>query len=205
MIAKTFRQAFTTVMPLAGGRFSARLTGIFKAITAKSKGIRGQRPITLTENRVQLVNVEFNDHCWVPHLFTGQYTTTHSADRTTGSITLQEVLLCNAAQAPAGATHIVFTQALGIVSNYIYDADQQCYVPADAVLDKLQAVTHSEFIALNDEVPLSLTLDTVLPGSPVLNEDVSVVQCFGVSYYQLMRGHYQPLQQSQAIKIVSAF
>jgi len=205
MVSKAFRQTFISVVPMADARFTGRLTGIFKTINGQGDGIRGQRPIKITENRVQLVNVEFNDHCSVTSLFTGVYTAGHCADRTSATITIDEVLMDNAAQAPAGATHVVFTQALGVVSNYAYDASLQCYAPLDAALDKLHAVTESDFIALKDETPLALTLVTVLPGNPVLNENVSVVQCFGVSYYQLIKSRYHPLPESRAIKVVKVF
>ena len=204
MAAKAFRNAFIPVTPMADARLTARLTGIFKEINTKGDGIRGQRPINVTENGLLLTNLEFNINHSVTSLFTGLYTVVNAADRTGGTITLSEVLLSKAAKAPEGATHVVFTQALGVVSNYAYDTELKRYAPVDAVLDKLQAITESEFIALNDETPLTLTIDTVLPGSPVLNENVSVVQCFGISYYQQMKSRYYPLQ-GRAIKTVKVF
>ncbi len=203
--AKAFRRTLGAVIAMADPRFSGRLTGIFRAIISRGEGIRGQRPINLTENSIQLVNMEFNADRSVTSLFTGMYIPANSADRTMGSVSISKVLLDNAAQAPAGATHVRFTHALGVMSNYAYDTELKRYAPIDAALDKLQAVTESDFIALNDKTPLSLTLDTVLPGNPVLNENVSVVQCFGVSYYQLMKARYHPLLASTGLKVVNVF
>ena len=203
--AKAFRHAFAPVISMADARFSSRLTGIFKEINKKGEGIRGQRPINVSDHQLLLVNMDFNANRGLTTLFTGLFVATNSADRTTGTITINQALLSKVLKAPEGATHIVFTQALGVISDYAFDENLQRYAPLDAALDKVNQVTDSEYIPLNSDAPLSLTINSVLPGNPVLNENVSVVQCLGVSFYQLMSSRYYPLMQASALKVVKVF
>jgi hypothetical protein len=204
-MTKAFRQAFAPVISMADARFTSRLIGTFKEINLQGAGARGKRPITLSQHGVHLTNLEFNVNRSVSNLFTGLITATNSNDRHTATITIDDVLLRKVVKVPEGATHVQFTQAIGVLSDYVFNEALKRYIPVDASVDKLSMVTDSAFISIADTPVLNLSINTVLPGAIVLNGDVSVVQCFGVAFYQDVVGQYYPLPQGSAIKVVRVF
>lgn len=203
--AKALRRALTPVMYMADARISARLTGIFKEINSKGDGIRGKRPITLSEHHAQLVNLEFNINRSFTSLFTANFATTNTADRTSASIIVDDVLMRKSAKGPEGSTHVMFTQALGVISDYVYDENLKRYAAVEPTLDGLSVITESAYMPVDGEAPVSFTMDAMLAGNPVLNENVSVVQCIGVEFFQQVKSGYYPLLQGSALKIVKVF
>jgi hypothetical protein len=205
LMGKAFRQAFSPVMSMADPRFSARLTSVFKEINLQGAGARGKRPITLSQHGVHLTNLEFNVNRSVSNLFTGLIAATNSADRYTATITIDDVLLRKVVKVPEGATHVQFTQAIGVLSDYVFNEALKKYVPVDANVDKMSVVTDSAFISIADTPVLNLAINTVLPTTAALNGDVSIVQCFGVSFYQQVEADFYPLLQGSAIKVARVF
>ncbi|MBT1703812.1 hypothetical protein [Chryseosolibacter indicus] len=203
--SKALRRAFAPVIHMADARFSSRLTGIFKEINSKGDGIRGKRPITLSEHHVQLVNMEFNINRSFTSLFTATFAATNAAQRTSTSINIDDVLMRKSAKGPEGSTHVMFTQALGVVSDYVYDENLKRYAPVEPSLDGLSVITESEYIPVDGNAPVSVTLNSALPGNPVLNENVSVIQCIGIEFFQQLKTAYYPLLQGSALKIVKVF
>ncbi|MBT1702899.1 hypothetical protein [Chryseosolibacter indicus] len=205
MVSKAMRRAFAPVIHMADARFTSRLTGIFKEINSKGDGVRGKRDITLSEHQIQLANLEFNINRSFTTLFTATFAATSTAQRASASITVDEVLMKKSAKGPEGSTHVLFTQALGVVSDYAYDENLKRYAALAPALDGLGTVTESEYIPLNGNTPVSFTINSLLPGNPVLTEDVSVIQCIGISFFQQLKSDYYPLLQGSALKVVRVF
>jgi hypothetical protein len=203
--AKALRSAFVMVRSVSDPYISSRLTGIFKRINAHGNGLRGQRSIDLSQHREQLTGFEFNRDLSLSQLFNGLVTAINAVDRASASIKIENVLLRNVVKAPAGATHVKFTQALGVVSDYVYDESLKGYAPLERSTDSLYCVTHSDYQPIDMQQPLSLTLTSILSDQPIVSENMSVIQCLAVSFYAQMGNNFYPLKNTSAMKVVAIF
>jgi hypothetical protein len=204
-VAKAFRSAFVMARSMSDPYISSRLTGIFKRINISGKGTRGQRSIDLSQHREQLTGFEFNRDLSLSQLYNGLIIAKHADDRASASITIENVLLRNVVKAPAGATHIKFTQTLGALSDYAYDEISNGYAPLENSSASLHRVTHSDYQPLDMLQPFSLNLTSTLSDQPIVNERMSVIQCFAVAFYTQMGNNFYPLKNMGAMKVVGIF
>lgn len=206
MVAKALRLSLTHALQgTADSRLVSRLTQFFKKINTKGVGARGQRSIALTANGTMLVNFDFNRKTSLSSIFNAPYTITSSGDRKSGQINIPAFMPNDFIHAPGGATHFRLIQALGVVSDYVYDSDSQSYEPLSPELNAVGAITYSDYISLTGTVSMSLNLDTVIPGSISPDDDTSVVQCLGIEFYQQIAGVNYLLAQSNALKVIRVF
>jgi hypothetical protein len=203
-VAKAFRYAFHLVKNVSDPYISSRLTGIFKRINISGKGSKGKRSIDLSRHREQLTGFEFNRDRFVSQFFTGLLIANNTADRASASITIENVLLRNVVKAPSGATHVRFTQALGLVSDFVYDELLQGYAPKEC-LSVRHCITSSDYQPLNMDQLFSLNITSFLSDQPIVSEHVSVIQCFAVSFYNQMGNTFHPLKNASAMKVVRIF
>lgn len=204
--AKALRISLTYALQgAADSRLVSRLTQLFKRINAKGAGVRGQRAIALSANGSTLVNFEFNRKVSFSSIFNAPFTVSSSGDRKSGQVDVAAFNPGDFVKAPAGATHFRLIQALGVVSDYLFDSDAQAYEPISPELNATGAITYSNYTPLTGSAPVSFNLDTVIPGSEEPDEYTSVVQCVGIEFFQQIAGVNYLLAQGNALKVVRVF
>ncbi len=204
--AKALRTALASVLgTMADSRLAARLTQLFKQLNTLGTGTRGQRGITLSTHKPMLVGLEFNSKQSFSSLFSAPFTTVMNVDRNQGTITVAAFMPANFISMPSGATHFRLVQALGTVSDYVYNNLTKAYEPFDPVMNSLGAVTYSAYTPLVAAAPLTLNLVTALAGAPKPGVQISVVQCLGIEFYQQQGGVNYLLAQGNALKVVAVF
>jgi hypothetical protein len=204
--AKALRLALVTAIQTMGDpRLPSRLTKLFKEINLKGTGVRGQRPITLSANRTMLENFEFNNGVSFSSVFNAPYTFTNNAARLQGTITIPAFLPGSYISAPSGATHFRLSQAIGVVSDYSFNAVTGRYDATDPLLNTLNGVAYSAVTALNSAAPVNFSLVASLAGTPTMTATTSVVQCFGIEFYQRVGATDYLLAQGNCMKTVKLF
>jgi hypothetical protein len=203
--AKAFRTSLSGVQHMFDPRLVSRLTSIFKNINAKGDGVRGQRPIDVTEHADQLVNLELNINRSFASLCAAPFTASNATERNSATISFADLIAGNGIKAPAGATHFVLSQALGVVSDYNFNESTKRYEPLEPVLNTQGAVSYSDYLPVNSPSGVAVNLITELPGSPELNENVGVIQCLGIEFFQFISGSHYPLFQGTAMKVIRVF
>lgn len=204
--AKALRLALITALQTMGDpRLPARLTKLFKEINAKGVGVRGQRPITVSANRVMLENMEFNIRDSFSSIFNAPFTFTNTAPRTSGTITVPNFLPSSFVHAPAGATHFRLVTAIGVVSDYNYNSGTGKYEPTDPTLNTLNSVVYGAVTSLSSTTPVSFSLVATLTGTLTMTATVSVVQCIGIEFFQRIGTTDYLLAQGNSMKTVKLF
>ena len=106
--------------------------------------------------------------------------------------------------APSGATHFRLINALAVLSDFSYNPTTGSYEPDDMVNNELTNIAYSPYIPLNASYAGS-TITATLPGAPVLDNKVSVVQCIGIEFFQEVNGNYYPFASGNCLKIEEVF
>ena len=204
--SKALRLAFANAVQTMTDRlFTARLTKLFKEVNARSTGVRGQRPITISANRTLLTDLEFNVNTSFNSVFNAPFTVTTTAARTQATVALAAFAPATFIQSPAGATHFRLIAAMGVLSDFSYNTSIGKYEAANPTLHLLRAGVSSAITALNSATPVTFSLAPTLPGTPTMTATVSVVLCLGVEFYQHVGTTDYLLAQGNAMKVVQVF
>jgi hypothetical protein len=203
---KAMRLALVTAIQSMGDpRLASRLTKMFKEINLKGTGVRGQRPITLSANRTMLENIDFNGNISFSSVFNAPFSFTNNAARLQGTITIPAFSPASFIHAPSGATHFRLLEAIGVVSDYSFNATTQHYDATDPLLNTLGAINYSAVTALNSAAPVNFSLVATLPGTPTMTATASVVQCVGIEFFQRVGANDYLLAQGNCMKSVKLF
>jgi hypothetical protein len=204
-VGKAFRTALSSVIQTMGGStLTASLTRLFKAINAKSSGIRGQRPIALSANKAQAKGLELNNKVSFSSVFNAPYTVTTDADRAETAFTIPAFIPINFINAPAGATGFRIAAAVGWLSDYSFDQSTLSYEPEVPDQNSLGITAYSTIQPITN-TGTTITLTAVSPGGLIPEANVSVIACLGIEFYQKVDNVDYLLAQGNAMRIVEVF
>lgn len=201
-ISTSFRRSLVQVKPLTDGQLGSRLIKLFKFISLNDDGVRGQRPLKLSNHREAFKNLECNINRKFSNAIPAIIQTTRNTERTAASFTLQGGPTINF---PKGATHFRLVQSLSLVSDYIFFENINDYKAQHPDLDSREVVKHSDYFSLEiDSFPTTPSaIDLELKEPPP--ESVTVIHAVGVEYFQMLGSVFYPLKHGQALKIVDLF
>lgn len=202
-ISKSFRDSLVRLLPLADGQMRNRVTKVFKIVTAQDEGTRGARPIRLSRHRDAFKDFECNIKRGLFKSLPVLLATTHSEDRTTATVTIPAGIAI--IDPPPGATHFRLEHGLGIVSDFIYSAEVKRYTPTDPTLNTQSTYLHSDYFPLEEETTAPYTSTVSLSLAPPLPDTVSVVNAFGIAFFQRIGGIHARLEQGHALKVMEVF
>lgn len=204
LMAKAFRVALAPVKDIRDGSIHRRLVRAFAEIKNFSEEDHGQRSIRLSEFKEWLKGFELNGELPITEVLTAGFTSTPSASR--NSATLQGTVDAKTAvTAPPGATHFQLMQLLALVSDTEYNTDNNKYVLSVPDASQTAIATPSEFIPINADEPVSVSLETTLPVETI-SDHVTVIEGLGIRFYKQMKnGKFLPLKQGKAMQLVNLF
>lgn len=204
-VGKALRLSLAAALQTMGEpRLAAKLTALFKEMNLHGPGARGQRAITPSTNAFMLTNFDFNSKTPLSSVFNAPFSVSNNAARDQGDITVPNFSPDSFIEAPQGATHFRILQALGVVSDYVFDPNTNRYEPLEPALNMIGDVTYSTTEALG-ATPVTFALTTSLPGTPTMTADASVVQCLGIEFFQRVGTVDYILAQGNAMKVVKVF
>ena len=205
-VAKSLRLAFASdVSKMADNKLVSRLTAFFKDLCNKGTGIRGQRSIGLSAHKASLENLEFNKKLSFASVFNPPFTITTNAARTQADIVTGPFSPQTFINAPAGATHFKVGMTLSVISDFLFSTATSKYEATDSNSVKLTKADAGIMMPLFSTTPATITLSTLLPGTPVLTATQSVVLALGIDFYQRIGTVDYILAQGNAMKIVKVF
>src|SRR5687768_3071954 len=162
-IAKSFRTSLGPVKPFTDGQYGNRLTRLFRLVTHLDEGVRGKRPIRLSNHRDEFAEFECNIKYKLSKIIPGTLSINHNAERTQASVTIPAGQI-EPIQGPEGATHFRLIHALGIVSDFVYNARTKGYRSTDPDFNTRGEVRYSaHFPIIEDEISPEYTSTITLP------------------------------------------
>ncbi|MDP4267381.1 MAG: hypothetical protein Q8880_08100 [Bacteroidota bacterium] len=206
VVGSAIKVAFSGIYQnMADSLFHSRNIAVLRKICKLANGVRGERPINISEHRELLLDKEFNKKDEFKSIFNAPIQVTISADRVTSTLTMLPCKPNDYIFVPKNATHFRLVVAAACVSDYQFNETSKVYYPVDAINDKLGAFTFSDYISVKDEILAPVTINAAFLGAPVLTANSSVITAIGVIYYQQVDlTQYKYAQcNSMKIKLVS--
>lgn len=78
------------------------------------------------------------------------------------------------------------------------------FLPVAHEVGGIGAVSHSDYLSVEQEEPATITFETNLP-SPHINDNATVVEVVGIEFFQRFADHNLPMVQGKAAVVVGAF
>lgn len=204
-VSKALRTALSGVLQTMGGsNLAAKLTAVFKSINSRADGVRGQRPIALSANKDLLRGLGLNDRVSFTSVFNAPYSVEANADRNQITLTIPSFIPANFVKAPAGATKFRLSLACGLVSDYSFDEGTQNYEPENPAQNAVGTAVSGAISPINN-TPVDFTLVADIPASIIPDDNVSVVTCLGIEFYQEVSGADYLLAQGNTMQIIGVF
>ena len=205
--AKAVRVAFSEIVKsIADSRLTGRLTAIMKRINKEdTTGIRGQRSILVTLFSDNFKGVEFNKKITFGSIMNAPFTITTNVDRNNSDLLIPAFKPKNRINAPVGATHFRIVNAIGTLSDYVYNSETKQYEPINDALNMKQNVAYSPYLDLNANIGTDTTITTTLAGSPVIPFELVVLNVIGIEFYQEVNSEYYLFASGHAAKINNTF
>ena len=206
-VAKAVRIAFAElVKSVADSRLTGRLTALMKKINKEdTTGTRGQRPILVSQYPEHLKNAEFNKNTTFGSVMFAPFSITPNVDRNSSDLVIPAFKPKNSINVPIGATHFRIVNAIGVISDYVFDTETRQYEPVSEVLNTKMDIVYSPFLDINTNITTDTTITATLSGSPVVPADVSVLNVIGIEFYQEVNSEYYLFASGHAAKINNTF
>ena len=204
--AKSIRVAMSEVLNgMTDPQLTGRLTSIMKKINlADGTSIRGMRTVEISLQSTYLYNFGFDKNTTFSSIFYIPFSTTHSVDRLTGTLTTVASNPINTINAPVGATHFRLINAIGVVSDFKYNDTTKVYEPSNAALNELSNTTYGAYMPINSPY-VGENLDVSLPVGTVMTNDVSVLHCIGIEFFQEVNTKYYKFSTGNCLMIDNVF
>ena len=187
-------------------QFTGRLTGIVKKINLEDQTeARGYRAILISAVPQHLIGLNFNRNNTVEGSFTGEFETVANAGRNSVTLTVEAFETLKQLNIPSGATHFRFVNSISVISDYAYNSLTKVYEPIEPTLNETSKITYSDYIELGSSVAAPLSVESVLPGTPTMTADVSLISCVGIEFYQKVGANYYIFSVGNSLKIKNIF
>ena len=206
-VGKAIRAGQAQLMKtMSDPQFTGRLTGIIKKINLEDQSeARGVRGILITAVPQHLVGLNFNRNNTVEGSFTGDLETVATADRNSVTLTVEAFETLKQLNAPSGATHFRFVNSISVISDYAYNALTKVYEPIEPALNQLSKVVYSDYIEIAPGTTPEVSVISALNGAPTMTENVSLLSCVGIEFYQKVGTEYFVFSVGNSMKIKNVF
>lgn len=203
---KSVRVALSEVLNgMTDPQCTGRLTSLMKKINLEDgTEARGVRKIEISTQRTYLYGFGFDKNIAFTSIVYVPYSLTSSVDRLTSTLTTLAVNPTNSINAPIGATHFRFINAIGVVSDFAYNDATGTYEPTNPDLNELSSSIYGAYSPLNAAYA-GETLACSLPPATVMTADISVVNCIGIEFYQEVNGNYYKFSSGNCLVIDNVY
>jgi hypothetical protein len=188
-------------MKFADWNLSGRLNGVFKKAADRATGIRGQRPIEILPNKDLLEGFNLNKEMAFDGVFKAPFTSSVNALRNEVTITIPDIDIRKAIDAPGGATHFRIVNAITVLPKFVFDPLSKKYLRADGTYDITRGYVYSDFISLSGNAGSVTNITATLSGAPVIDFESGLIACVGIEFYQMVNGKQFPLKGLACMKV----
>lgn len=203
---KSFRSGIAGLIKSNGdNQVTGRITAVMKKINLEDGSeTRGRRSVLMSQAPNYLIGFEFNKSTSFGSIFRAPYTLEPDISRESSTLHVAPFNPGDRMSIPNGATHFRSINGLSVFSDFEYNETTKVYEPKDNTVNGLTEITNSPYTPLTTTTP-DISLLTILPNTPPLNADVSVVNIIAIEFYQEVNGNYYQLAQGNAMKIQTIF
>lgn len=203
---KSIRVALAQIIKqYADPRLTGRLTAIMKQINLEdTAGVRGQRSILISANKNVLSGLNFDVNVSLAGVFNAPYVLTNVPERNSATFAIPSFNPANLIVPPAGATHFRLVNAIAVISDWGFNDTTGNYEPFEPTLNELSNIQFSDYLDLNS-ITDDTAITTTLTGTPTMTEDVSVLNCIGIEFYQQVGSNYYLFASGNALRIDTVF
>jgi hypothetical protein len=206
-VGKSIRAGQSQLMKqMSDPQFTGRLTGIIKKINLEDQSeARGVRAILITAAPQYLIGLNFNKNIPVESLFSGKFETVANAERNSVTLTVEVFKPLEQLKAPAGTTHFRFVNSISVISDFSYNSLTKIYEPVEPTLNELSKVAYTDYVDITQGVNYGISVISALNDSPTMNENVSLLSCVGIEFFQKVGTQYYALSVGNSMKIKNVF
>ncbi len=206
-VGKSLRTGLSQIIKqMSDPQLTGRLTGIMKKINLEDQSeARGYRAILVSTQPQYLLGLNFNRHTNLEGLFSAEHNTNTNAERNSVTLSVQPFSTSRNVKAPSGATHFRLVNAISVLSDFAFNATTKVYEPIEPQLNETSNVTYSDYLELGANVDEALSIVSTLPGEPVMTNDVSLISCVGIEFYQKVGSAYYIFSVGNSMKIKNIF
>ena len=206
-VAKSLRISFSQLIKrIADPRIAGRLTGIMRKIGKEdTTQKRRKRGILVSQNKQYLKGVEFNKNRAFSGVFNAQFTLTPNVERNSSDLVIAAFNPMDYINAPAGATHFRISNAIGGLSDFVYNSVSKLYEPVEKDLNEKSNIAYSDYTELETAVASDLTITATLPGSPTMTANITLINVIGIEFYQKVGADYYLFASGHGAKIINLF
>jgi hypothetical protein len=206
-VGKSIRAGQAQLMKqMSDPQFTGRLTGIIKKINLEDQSeARGVRAILITAVPQHLIGLNFNRNNTVEGSFSGKFETVANEARNSVTLTVEAFKPLEQLKVPAGATHFRFVNSISVISDYAYNSLTKIYEPIEPALNELSKVTYSEYIEIAPGENSEISVVSALTETTTMTENVSLLSCVGIEFYQKAGTEYYVFSVGNSMKIKNVF
>lgn len=207
IVGKSLRTGLAQIMKqMSDSQLTGRLTGIMKKINLEDQSeARGYRAILVSAQPQYLLGLNFNRNNSFEGMFTGTVETVTTAERNSVTLNVEPFSTLSNVNAPSGATHFRLVNAISVLSDFAFNATTKIYEPIEPTLNETSKITYSDYIEVGSSVADPLSVESVLPGTPTMTADVSLISCVGIEFYQKVGANYYIFSVGNSLKIKNIF
>ncbi len=204
---KSIRVGLSQLMKqMSDPQLTGRLTAIMKKINLEDQTeARGYRAILISTQKQHLTGLAFNRNVSFDSIFSAPFTLVNNTERNGASFTVPAFNPMSFVNSPAGATHFRLINAISVISDFAYNSNSGNYEPIEPALNEVSDVAYSDYLDLGTKINVATEVTSILPGSPAMNENVSVLNCIGIEFYQQVGANYYLFNSGNALKIQNIF
>ena len=203
---KSIRVGLSALMKqMTDSQFTGRLTAIMKKINIEDGSeARGQRAILVSQQPQYLKGLDFNRNVSLNGIFSAPFTLTANAARNESTLSVDPFNPLNYLNIPSGATHFRLLNSLSVISDFVFNSATGAYEPAEPLLNETSHIAYSDYTPV-DVVTAQLDIEAALPGTPTLTNNVAVLGCIGIEFYQIVGSTYYLFNAGNAMKVQDIF
>jgi hypothetical protein len=184
-------------------RFTGRLMKIVGEIFRRDHTAnQGKKSVYFSKSSPLLLGLVFNIRQRLIGLLDYQFIFSHTESRNEARV-VADGLKIVPILVPGGATHFRILHHLSIISDFCYSEETQSYEPMSK-LSGLSVIGYSDFIPSYERPDIDIVVS--FPDGVIPSESDSVIQCFGVEFYQVCSVEiYHPIGSADSIMIRAVF
>ena len=203
---KSVRSGLSQLMKqMSDSQVTGRLTSIMKKINLEDQTeARGYRKIEISTQRNYLKGFEFDKNISFNGIFNAPYSLSHRGDNRTGDFGIPAFNPVNLVNAPSGTTHFRLITTLSVVSDFEYNAATNSYEPMNADLNEINSIQYSDYLDLSAPIP-ETTISASLAEEVLEIENISILQCIGIEFYQKAGANYYLFASGNCLRIEDVF
>lgn len=203
MASRSLRTSLAPLKKYWDGTFHNRLMKIGAVVTSLADGKHGERPVAFSQVKDILRGLQLNASHTLESSFLTLIKSIPFPARNGVKLNLN-FEVSTAVKPPKGATHFRLVHALGVTSDVEYEPAVAGFLPAAHEVDGIGAVSHSDYLSVEQQEPANITFETNLPTQHI-NENATVVEVLGIEFFQKVAKHHLPMVGGKAAMVVGAF